>query len=191
MRVQHGLNATLCRDRGYAIEVGQEGLPSLLVEFWASVVSLTAAVGGENEDAGSGSRVALENAFHLGHRIVSRHVQQERGEPAHGLQVVLGQDLGHGIGLAGQEAFGPQLGCHQADLTRLAQNSLRTKLIAPPGHLTHAPGDGSAGDLSRLRGSGVGGHEMRTSQSALDGVSSGPRAYLRDAAERRLARLER
>jgi hypothetical protein len=49
-------------------------------------------------------------------------VQQQRGEPADGLEVVLAEDPGHGLGLAGQEPVGPQLGGGEADLTHLGQD---------------------------------------------------------------------
>ena len=74
------------------------------------------------------------------------HVQQQRGEPADGLQPVLREDGGHRVGLGGQEPVGSELGGEQPDLAHLGEDLVGAELVAPAGHLADAPGDRRAGD---------------------------------------------
>ena len=80
-------------------EVVQQRLPALLVELGAAVVAVLAADRGQHQGRGVRRDVALEDPLHLGNGVVVGHVQQQRGEPADGLQPVLREHGGHRVGL--------------------------------------------------------------------------------------------
>ena len=76
---------------------------------------------------------AGQEPLELDHRVDVGAVQDERGEAADGVQVVVGEGLGQRVGVGGQEAVRAELGGGQADLA----------------HLRGAPGRRAAGSPSR------------------------------------------
>ena len=156
------------------LEVVQQRLPALVVELGAAVVSVLAADRRQHQRRGVGRDVALEDPLDLGHRVVARHVQQQRGESADGLQAVLGEDGGHRVRLGRQEAVRPELGGEQPDLAHLGEDLVGPELVTPAGHLADAPRDRGAGDPERSVGhrcalSGV----VIARAAALHGVRGG------------------
>jgi hypothetical protein len=150
--VQHRPHPPARGQRGQAVQVAQQDPPAVVVQLRAGVVALLAGDGRQHQHARPRGGVGRQEAVDLRHRVVAGHVQQQRGEPADRLEVVPVEDPGHGLGLAGQEPVGPELGGGQADLAHLGQHPVGLELVAPAGHLAHPPGDGGAGDLLPGRG---------------------------------------
>jgi hypothetical protein len=156
---------------GQPVEVGEQHHPAVVVEQRPGVIALGAGDRRQDQDARARGGVAVQEPVDLGHGVVGADVEEQGGEPADGLEVVLVQDSGHGVGLAGQEAVGAELGGGQADLAHLGQHPVGTELMAPAGHLAHAPGDGGAGD-GGFDGRRLGGGHLRTSSIRTGRCSS-------------------
>src|SRR4029078_628370 len=62
-------------------------------------------------------------------------------------QVAGGQELRHDRRVGGQETVRAELGGGEAYPGHLGQDACGRELVAPPGYLTYAPGDGRACDL--------------------------------------------
>ena len=82
----------------------------------------------------------------LDHRVDVGAVQDERGEAADGVQVVVREGAGELVGVGRQEAVRAELGGGEADLVHLAEHLVGGQLVAPAGDLADTPADGCAGD---------------------------------------------
>ena len=114
----------------------------------------TPVYGRQHDDAGAAGDTAVDEAVHLGHRVVRGVVQQDGEEAADGAQPVRRELLGLGGRRDLEEAVGTELGGGQPQLAHLLEHRAGLELVAPAGHLAHAPRDRGAGDPGRARAGG-------------------------------------
>ena len=157
VRVQHGLNAAGGGDRGDPVEVGEQGLPAVVVEGGPGVVPVEAGGRGQDEGMCVAGGVPVEDAFDIGRWVVAGDMQEDRREAADRSEVVAVEDGRHPVRVGGQEPVGAEFGGGQSEVAHLGEDPSRAELVAPAGDFADAPGDGCAGDPV------VGGHGLRTS----------------------------
>ncbi len=131
---------------GDAVEVTEQRLPLHVVQDGAGVVAVGAGGGSEHDDAGAGGEARVDEGVDLREGVVARVVQDDRQEPADGLETVALQEGCLGRRILGQEAVGAELGGGEAERAHLGQDAIGGHLVAPAGHLAHAPRDGGSGD---------------------------------------------
>ena len=110
--------------------------------------------------------------------VVPGVMQDDRDELAHRPEAGIAKDGCLRLGRLREEAVRTELGCRKAHLAHLGEDVGWVQLVPPPGHLTHTPGDGGAGDTVAQRGCRRGSHLVALLRSS--GCRTGRRVVRRD-----------
>lgn len=131
MRVQGRNHATTLGVVGESVQVGQQRLPSQLVELRTGVVSVDSGVGSEDNDPGAGGDASIDEAVHLRKWVMLRIVEEHRHEAPDRLHLVRRELRGLTERVILEESLRAELGRHEPELTHLTEDARGVELVAP------------------------------------------------------------